>query len=309
MAPSTPGAQPYGTSIIQSGPVDFTQAINHDNIRGKTIVITGGASGFGAACFAKWALHGANVIIGDVNETAGTELVAQLRASTNNQNHHFIRLDVTSWTSQTAFFKQAATLSPHGGIDHVMANAGVAITPENEFFEEPPDYLNIENPPPPAHRTLDINLNGVILTTHLALAYLSRNPGSDKVKVGEHTGQRDRHLILVASIAGFSPLPTLPYYAAAKHGVVGLWRTLRLTTPIKHGVRVNMINPCEFYVLPSLLESQYRFCGATGTLYATSADEECNYRFRRYPYTRCGRESSPCRRRNGREGRRYRGSY
>ncbi|EXJ73105.1 uncharacterized protein A1O5_04254 [Cladophialophora psammophila CBS 110553] len=245
MSQPQPGVIPYGSSVIYSGPVDIARPINHDNIRGKTIVITGGASGFGAACLQEWASHGANVIIGDINEKAGTELVARIRQSTGNQNHHFIPLDVTSWPSQAAFFKQAARLSPHGGIDHVMANAGIADAPEQLVFEDPPDYARMDDgpPPKPAMRTLDINLNGVMYTTHLAISYLSRNPGSEKCQVGKHSGTRDRHLILVASIAGLAGLAGQPLYAAAKHGVVGLFRTLRLTTPLKSGIRVNMINP------------------------------------------------------------------
>ncbi|OAP58090.1 hypothetical protein AYL99_07180 [Fonsecaea erecta] len=245
MSQPQPGVIPYGSSIIHSEPVDIARPINLDNIRGKTIVITGGASGFGAACFREWASHGANVIIGDINERAGTELVAQVRQSTGNQNHHFLPLDVTSWPSQAAFFKQTARLSPHGGIDHVMANAGVADAPEQQLFEEPPDYTKMDDstPPRPPMRTLDINLNGVLYTTHLAISYLSRNPGSEKCQAGKHSGTRDRHLILVSSIAGLAGLPGQSLYTGAKHGVVGAFRALRLTVPLTSGVRVNMINP------------------------------------------------------------------
>ena len=248
------GFIPYGTgSVVYSGPVDVSLPINTDNIRGKTILITGGASGFGAACFREWASHGANVIIGDVNAKAGTEVVDSIRQSTGNQNHHFIHLDVTSWESQVNFFKEAARLSLHGGIDHVMANAGVADAEEQILFEEPPDYSRQDSPKPPRMRTYDINMTGVLYTTHLALSYLSRNPESQKCSTEQHDGERDRHLLLVASIAGLIGLPGQPLYAAAKHAVVGVFRTLRITTPLKTGVRVNMINPCK--VLPPLPHS------------------------------------------------------
>lgn len=239
------GQVPYRNSVIRSNAVDVSLPINYKNIAGKTIIITGGASGFGAACFQQWATHGANVIIGDVNAQAGAELVARIRRETGNENHHFLPLDVSSWPSQAAFFKQAVALSPHGGIDHVMANAGITSVPEEGAFQEPPDYASMDNPPAPTHRTLDINLTGVVYTTHLAIAYLSRNPGSGNCSVDEHEAARDRHLILVSSLAGLSGLPSLPFYAAAKHGVVGLFRTLRVTGALKSGIRVNMINPCE----------------------------------------------------------------
>ncbi|KAK4940986.1 hypothetical protein LTR10_019030 [Elasticomyces elasticus] len=243
MTDQAAGIIPFGSTVIHSEPVDCSKPINRTNIRGKTIVITGGASGFGKACFEDWASHGANIIIGDINDKAGTQVVAQMRASTNNSNHHFIHLDVTSWSSQASFFKRAASLSPHGGIDCVMANAGVAIAQENAVFEEPPDYSKMDHPPQPQMKTLDTNLNGLMYTTNLALSYLSRNPGSARCQVGQNTGTRDRHLILVSSIAGLASLPSQPIYATAKHGVVGLFRALRMTTPIKHGIRINMINP------------------------------------------------------------------
>ncbi|KAJ9608384.1 hypothetical protein H2200_007372 [Cladophialophora chaetospira] len=238
-----PAFQPYGAAVVHSGPVDIGSPFNVGNLKGKTIVITGGASGFGASCSRHWSSHGANIIIGDINAKQGTALIASLRQSSNSQNHHFIPLDVTSWSSQAHFFREAARLSPHGGIDCVMANAGIADAEEQLAFEEPPDYSGMEAPPPPKMRTAEINLTGVLYTTHLALSYLSRNPGSGKCAVDRHDGERDRHLLLVASIAGLAGLPAQPLYAAAKHGVVGLFRTLRMTSPMKTGLRVNMINP------------------------------------------------------------------
>ncbi|KAL2416430.1 hypothetical protein ABEF95_001390 [Exophiala dermatitidis] len=260
---SDPGTIPFPpASIIQSVPVPISlstpadKTALHANLASKTILITGGASGFGATCFRSWASQGASVIIGDINSTLGTELVTTVHKETGNPNLHFIPLDVTSWSSQVKFFRRAAQLSPHGGIDCVVANAGVADANENREFEAPSrEYGNVDDsikgdgdgdaavPPPPGLRTLDVNLYGVIYTTHLAMWYLPRNPGSTPCDPKASSGSRDRHLLLVSSIAGLSGLPGQPLYAAAKHGVVGLFRTLRLTTPIKHGIRVNMINP------------------------------------------------------------------
>jgi len=230
-------------NVIFSDAVRPSDSIDLTNIKDKTILITGGASGFGAAFFREWAARGANVIIGDINERMGTELVAELRRSTGNANHHFIRLDVTNWQSQASFFKEASKLSPHGGIDCVVANAGIADGEENAQFEVPPDYSSMENPPAPRMKTLDVNLYGVMYTTTLALSYLSRNPGSEACSVGTCSRTRDRHLVLVASIAGLAPLPSQPIYATSKHGVVGLFRSLRFTAPIQHGIRVNMLHP------------------------------------------------------------------
>ncbi|ETI27613.1 hypothetical protein G647_00062 [Cladophialophora carrionii CBS 160.54] len=289
-----PGVTPYSSGVVHSGPVDVGQAINLDNIRGKTIVITGGASGFGAACSRHWASHGANIILGDVNHQQGTELVSQLRQTTENPHHHFIPLDVTSWSSQVRFFREATRLSPHGGIDTVMANAGIADAEEQRLFEQQvPDYSRLDGPaPPPRLRTYETNLTGVLYTAHLALSYLSRNPGSQKCKCSSSsstttttttmTGQqgaaapRDRHLLLVASVAGLAGLPGQPLYTAAKHGVVGLFRSLRITSPITLGVRVNMINP--YFVDTPILGPLGAFVLAGGAMARLEAVVEASTR-------------------------------
>ena len=213
------------------------------NLDSKVILITGGASGFGAAFLRSWAPQKAVVIIGDINETAGTALIQQTRVSSGNPNLHFLKLNVTDWKSQLAFFKEATTLSPHGGIDAVIANAGIADAEEAEIFENPPNYSTMNDTPIPSLRTLDINLNGVMYTTHLAISYLSRNPSSTAASPSTSTGPRDRHLLLISSMAGLSALPTQSIYATSKHGVVGLFRSLRISVPLAHGIRINMLNP------------------------------------------------------------------
>jgi NAD(P)-dependent dehydrogenase (short-subunit alcohol dehydrogenase family) len=236
------GVIPF-SNVIQSPPVDTTQKINFDNIAKKTILITGGSSGFGAAWLRKWAPYKATIVIGDINEKAGQALISEVRASSKNKNLHFLKLDVTDWDSQVAFFQEATKLSPHCGIDTVIANAGIAGTEECESFENPPDYC-VANPPAPKMRTLEVNLKGLMYTTTLALSYLARNPRSIPCSNDSSPTQpRDRHLLLVSSMAGLCPLPTQSLYCASKHGVVGLFRSLRMTAPLCHGVRINMLHP------------------------------------------------------------------
>ena len=109
----------------------------------------------------------------------------------------------------------------------------------------------MDNPPPPSLKTVDVNLIGVMWTTHLALSYLSRNPGSDQCSTDVSSGPRDRHLLLIASIAGVMPVPGVAVYSASKHGVVGLFRALRATAPVRHGVRINML--CPYFVQTPIL--------------------------------------------------------
>jgi len=105
----------------QSKPVDTSDPYDATWVAGKTIVITGGASGFGEGFFRKWAENGANVIIGDINDARGKALVEEVRMKTRSHHHHYLHCDVTNWQSQVDFFRTAAELSPHGGIDAVVA--------------------------------------------------------------------------------------------------------------------------------------------------------------------------------------------
>ncbi|KAK9452704.1 hypothetical protein V1511DRAFT_134837 [Dipodascopsis uninucleata] len=224
-----------GSGIVHSEIVDVSKSIADKRIDNYTIVITGGASGLGAGFAREWSKRGANVIIGDVKRAEGEALIAEIRQATENENHHFLELDVTDWGSQVTFFREAAKLSPHGEIDCIVANAGITSTEENAAFMRPPDYTQMDGiPPKPSLKIMDVNLTGELYTAHLAMAYLSKNRGNTP---------RDRHLILMSSAAGICPLTALPLYTTSKHGVAGLFRALRATGMTYHGVRVNMLNP------------------------------------------------------------------
>ncbi|KAL8794748.1 MAG: hypothetical protein Q9195_002702 [Heterodermia aff. obscurata] len=232
---------PLVESIRQSPPIDFEGTVDDAWVKDKTILITGGASGFGAGFLKRWATRGATVIIGDINVAGGEKIIEETRTETGNPNLHFIPCNVTDWMSQVKFFKAAVKLSPHGGIDTVVANAGIAKV--DPTFENPQD-LDSANPPPPNMAVMDVNMTGVIYTTHLSLFYLKRNPGSKPAnpECKPADTQRDRHLVLVSSCAGLMPIPGQAFYGASKHAVVGLYRNLRSTSFV-HGIRINMIAP------------------------------------------------------------------
>lgn len=169
------GASNLVESVRQSPPVDTSAPYDPDWVAGKTILITGGASGFGEGFFRKWASHGANVIIGDINDKRGESLVAEVRQETGNQNLHYIHCDVTDWQSQVDFFHRAIELSAHGGIDAVVANAGIV---EGMTRFGSPSGLDANAPPKPKLQCFDVTLVGVLYTVHIALFYLPRNPRS-----------------------------------------------------------------------------------------------------------------------------------
>ncbi|KAL8945430.1 MAG: hypothetical protein Q9211_000033 [Gyalolechia sp. 1 TL-2023] len=253
---------PLGDLVRQSSPFDINYAPDDSWVKDKVIVITGGASGFGAGFVKRWAAAGAVVIAADINVEKGDQLIRDVRKDTGNPSLHFLHCDVTDWLSQVNMFREAVRLSPHGGIDTVVANAGIA--GGKQQFVEPID-LDLADPPRPDLSVIDVNLTGVLYTAYLAFWYLPRNPGSSPANprcVPSDT-HRDRHLILVSSVAGLMPIPGAPLYGASKHAVVGLYRTLR-SMAFMHGVRVNML--CPYFIDTPLVKLDLRLVLAGGTM-------------------------------------------
>lgn len=221
-------------AIHQSVPVDISKAYDPTTLSDKTVVITGGASGLGARLVRHWAALGAHITIGDVNDTAGEALVADLRAAHPASTFTYRHCDVTSWTDQVALFEEACRASARGSIDIVVPNAGViGIGAETQY-----DVPAVDGPGPPRRpdlKTLEVNVTGVAYTAHLSLHYLPLN------------GARDRCLLLIGSLASIMPLPSQALYTTSKHAVLGLFRSLRAgPQACGEGLRVNMI--CPYYV-------------------------------------------------------------
>ena len=262
------GQSPRLSSSQLSQPVDDTAFL-----KDKTILITGGASGFGAGFLRRWAAAGANVIIGDIAVERGDQLVREVKKETGNENLHFFQCDVTNWQSQVSLFKQAVKVSPHGGLDVVVANAGIV----GEETIDTPKGIDAAEPPPPSLKVLDVNLKGVLYTAHLALWYLPRNPGSEPAnKDTPVTAKRDRHLILMSSMAGLGPIPTQTLYATSKHGVIGMYRNLRASS-FMHGVRTNLL--CPYFMDTPLVTVGARILLAGAVMGEPEAVVEAGTRF------------------------------
>lgn len=233
-----------------SGPVDTSLPYDTSTLAGKTILITGGSLGLGANFARHWASHGATLMIGDINDEAGHKLIAELRTEHPKASHDFFHCDVTDWDSQVAFFKAAAAASPHGGIDVVVANAGIVDPKSNRRFENPEAIpADPDAPYKPSTKILDVNITGAMYTANLALFWLPRN-GSDKVNSDEkpEADGHDRCLLFLGSYAGVWHLCGQSHYTASKHAITGLFRAMR-GTAWKHGVRVTML--CPYFVSES----------------------------------------------------------
>ena len=167
------------------------------NVVGKRILITGGASGIGAASALLLASRGAKVVIGDLAEEMGNGIAKQ--AQDAGHSITFKRVDVTSGDDVRALFKFA--MQELGGLDVVVNNAGIdhKPAPMHELSDEDFD------------RNIAVNLKGVWHCMRAAVTCMAPNGGG--------------HVINVASIAGLRSAPLLTAYSAAKHGVMGLTKS------------------------------------------------------------------------------------
>jgi NAD(P)-dependent dehydrogenase (short-subunit alcohol dehydrogenase family) len=248
-------------NILQSPPIDVSVPYDAAWVKDKVILITGGASGFGAGFVRKWAKNGATVIVGDINVQKGDALCRLINTESTGKAH-FVHCDVTDWQSQVNLFKAAVKLSPHGGLDCVVANAGIA---GRDILQEGAN-LDAAEPPPPVFGIMDVNLTGVLYTTHLACFWLPKNPGSSPCSIDAKpstSSPRDRHLLLLGSIASLAPIAIQPQYGAAKHAVLGLFRTLRVTSGLQ-GIRVNLL--CPYYIDTPIIPTIARFVIAGGAM-------------------------------------------
>lgn len=179
---------------------------------GKTALITGGASGIGAATARKFVSEGAQVALGDIQEDKGRALAAELGA-----NVIFVRLDVTSEESWRAAFADAT--KRFDGLTTVVNSAGISdpATIEQESLEG-------------FRRTLAINLEGTFLGCKYGVAALKDKQGAA--------------IVNVASMLGVKAGAIFTSYAASKGGVRLLTRSVALHCAEQgYDIRVNTILP------------------------------------------------------------------
>jgi NAD(P)-dependent dehydrogenase (short-subunit alcohol dehydrogenase family) len=226
--------QPISISRIGATMTTFDPAAAPTaNLRDKVIVLTGGATGIGAATVSHFCSLGAKVIFGDINVPQAESLVQTLAhrsPSSDDPGVHFLKCDVRSHADNLALFKLA--MNKYGRIEHAIANAGVM--EEENWFDPSLGIEGVEKDPGDP-TTLDVNLKALVLFARIACQYLAH---------GNETTKEDKSLVLLSSLAGFLASAAIPLYQASKHGVLGLMRSLQHSTPTMfHGLRVNAVCP------------------------------------------------------------------
>jgi len=189
-------------------------------IAGQVFVITGGASGLGAASARMLAQQGGTVVLADLQEAAGTKLAAELQGQ-------FVRCDVTSESDAQAVFEVATQL---GGVRGLLNCAGIA--PASRLVgKDGPHSLAL------FQKTLNINLLGTFNMARLAAHAMS---------LLEPLEQGERGVIInTASVAAYDGQIGQTAYAASKAAIVGM--TLPMARDLaRSGIRVMTIAPGIF---------------------------------------------------------------
>lgn len=182
----------------------------------RTAIITGGASGIGAALGRALVAHGDEVVLADLQHEAALHLATQLTAE-GPGSARGVLLDVCDGDRVAELVEEVH--ADHGRLDLMFNNAGIGLGGEPEEFSL-------------AHwdRMIDVNLRGVLHGCHAAYPLMKEQPqGGHIVNTASMTG-------LVPSDGGSAP------YAMTKSGVVGLSLALR-SAGADVGVRVSVVCP------------------------------------------------------------------
>ena len=176
-------------------------------------LITGSASGIGAATAAAAAACGDEVLALDIDAQSGAQVARTCGAA-------FQQCDV----SDPDHWRQVAdTLANNRPPDRIHLNAGVQIAPPNAPLAE---YQLQAMTLARYRRMMGVNVDGVVFGLHALLPILK--PGAA--------------IVVTASLAGITPYSIDPLYAMSKHAVVGLVRSLGPTLA-ERGIRINALCP------------------------------------------------------------------
>lgn len=192
------------------------------HLKGKRAIVTGSNSGIGLGIAVELARAGCDLVINSFTDTPEDHALAARIAADHGVSVRYIRADLSKPAEARALVETA------GGCDILVNNAGIQfVAPVEDFPTERWDAI------------IAINLNSAFHTTAVALP-----------------GMRERgwgRIVNIASAHGLTASPYKSAYIAAKHGVVGLSKTVALECA-GQGITCNAV--CPGYVLTPLVEAQ-----------------------------------------------------
>jgi NAD(P)-dependent dehydrogenase (short-subunit alcohol dehydrogenase family) len=185
-------------------------------VDGKLALVTGAASGIGAACAETLAREGASVFVSDIDDGGGAALVGRIEASGGTAV--YLRHDVTdesSWQTVVGEIERR-----FGRLDILVANAGIGIMTTSIVDMSLADW----------RRQTAVNLDGVFLSVKYCLPLMRRSGGGS--------------IVMTSSIAGLRGSATLAGYCATKGGVRLFAKAIAMECASRDdGIRVNSVHP------------------------------------------------------------------
>lgn len=187
-----------------------------DAFIGKSVLVTGAASGIGRAVAGKFAARGARLLLVDIDAAKGKAATAELCGQ--GADAHFFEADVADPSACARMVDAARDL--YGRLDAAVNNAGVA----DGAVVEATDNYPIER----WDRIIAVNLSGVFHCLRCELPLMLETGGGA--------------IVNTASISGLVTFPGTPAYVAAKHGVIGLTKMI-CNEYAARGIRCNAVAP------------------------------------------------------------------
>jgi NAD(P)-dependent dehydrogenase (short-subunit alcohol dehydrogenase family) len=204
------------------------------DLRGKSALITGGASGLGAQTAQVLTDRGARVAIADINMDAATDLARRIGGIA-------APCDVTD--SGQVRNAVSTTVEAFGSLDIMVNNAGIAPPPDNDRFQTMVSNQMARLDPSIEAKPLDVLVNmpdetwDTMIRTHLYGVFYGTREA-----LAHMTPRRTGSIINISSILGMRPSASAPHYSVAKAGIIALTKATSAEVS-QFGVRINAVCP------------------------------------------------------------------